>query len=143
MIKILTLYAMTMILWCLLSEQWNLYKHIKTNITCNVTCFPRTWRHKTFHLIVLFQTATFEIQRYLFSTYMTSFSAYNFPELFQQQKIAFSSQNVFLPSILQHVIASQSNHINTMLLNEMILASLQKLKIWIVLPIYHQAEIYW
>jgi hypothetical protein len=21
---------MTMILWCLLSEQWNLYKHIKT-----------------------------------------------------------------------------------------------------------------
>ena len=60
---------------------------------------------------------------------MTSFSAYNFPELFQQQKIAFSSQNVFLPSILQHVIASQSNHINTMLLNEMVLAPLQKLKI--------------
>jgi hypothetical protein len=30
MIKILTSYAMTMILWCLLSEQWNLYKHIKT-----------------------------------------------------------------------------------------------------------------
>jgi hypothetical protein len=30
MIKILTSYAMTMILWCLLSEQWNIYKHVKT-----------------------------------------------------------------------------------------------------------------
>jgi hypothetical protein len=29
MIKILTSYAMTMILWCLLWEQWNIYKHIK------------------------------------------------------------------------------------------------------------------
>jgi hypothetical protein len=41
-------------------------------LKCNVTCFPRTWRHKTFHFTVLFQTATFEMQRYLFSAYMTS-----------------------------------------------------------------------
>jgi hypothetical protein len=71
---------MTMIFWCLLSEQWNLYRHIKickTNITCNVTCFPGKWRHKTFHFTVLFQTATFEMQRYLFSAYVTSFSAYH------------------------------------------------------------------
>ena len=34
-------------------------KLCKTNITCNVTCFPRTCRHKTFHFTVLFQTATF------------------------------------------------------------------------------------
>jgi hypothetical protein len=85
MIQILTSYAMTMILWCLLSEQWNLYINIlklcKTNITCNVACFPRTWCHKTFHFTVLFQTATFEIQRYLFSVYVTSFSAYHFPVL--------------------------------------------------------------
>ena len=37
--------------------------------------------------------------------------------------------NVFLLSILQHVIASQSNHINTMLPNEMVLAPPQKLNI--------------
>ena len=30
MIKILASYAMIMILWCLLSEQWNLYKNIET-----------------------------------------------------------------------------------------------------------------
>jgi hypothetical protein len=86
MIKILTSYAITMLLWCLLSEQWNLCEHIKlckTNITCNVTCFPRTWRHKTFHFTVLFSTATFEIQRCLFSAYMTSFPAYHFPVLFK------------------------------------------------------------
>ena len=59
---------------------------------------------------------------------MTSFPAYNFPELFQKT-ISFSAQNVFLLSILQHAIASQSNHINTMLPNEMVLAPLQKLKI--------------
>jgi hypothetical protein len=40
-----------------------------------------------------------------------------------------SAQNAFLLSILPHVIASQSNHINTMLPNEMVLAPLQKLKI--------------
>jgi hypothetical protein len=39
------------------------------------------------------------------------------------------SQNLFLLSILQHVIASKGNHINTMLPNEMVLAPLQKLKI--------------
>jgi hypothetical protein len=30
----------------------NILKFCKTNITCNVACFPRTWRHKKFHLIV-------------------------------------------------------------------------------------------
>jgi hypothetical protein len=60
----------------------NIWKLCKTNITGNVTCFPRTWRHKTFHFTVLFQTATFEMQRNLFSAYVTSFSAYHFPVLF-------------------------------------------------------------
>jgi hypothetical protein len=44
-------------------------------------------------------------------------------------KNSFSSQNLFLLSILQHVIAYKSNHINTMLPNEMVLTPLQKLKI--------------
>jgi hypothetical protein len=93
------------------------------------------------------------MQRYLFSayvtsfsTYVTSFSAYHFPVLFQNKnsfssqnlffnkfyyfpKFSFSAQNLFLLSILQYVIASKSNHINTMLPNEMVLPSLQKLKI--------------
>ena len=74
---------------------------------------------------------------------MTSFSAYHFPVLFQNlifvtesifykhyffHKFSFSSQNLFLLSIIQHVIASKSNHINIMLPNEMVLAPLQKLK---------------
>ena len=51
---------------------------------------------------------------------------------------SFSSQNLFfasfifylfLLSILQHVIASKSNHINSMFPNVMVLAPLQKLKI--------------
>ena len=80
-----------------------------------------------------------------FSAYVTSFSAYHFPVLFHTKKIifviesifymfyyfpkfSFSAQNPFLLSILQHVIASQSNHINTMLPNEMVLAPLQKIK---------------
>ena len=85
------------------------------------------------------------MQRYLFSACMTSFSAYHFPVFFH--KISFSSQNLFFTSFiiflnfhfrpriyfyyqyLQHVIASKSNHINTMLPNEMVLAPLQKLKI--------------
>jgi hypothetical protein len=33
------------------------------SLKCNVTCFSSTWRYKTFHFPVLFQTATFEIQR--------------------------------------------------------------------------------
>ena len=83
---------------------------------------------------------------YLFSAYMTSFSAYNFPVLLPKKnhfrhrifffnkfyyfpKFSFSAQNLFLLSILQYVIASKSNHINTMLPNEMVLPSLQKLKI--------------
>jgi hypothetical protein len=48
---------------------------------------------------------------------------YYFPQF------AFSAQNLCLLSILQHVIASKSNHFNTMLPNETILAPLQKLKI--------------
>ena len=48
---------------------------------------------------------------------------YYFPQF------SFSAHNLFLLSILQHVIASKSNHFNTMLPNEMILARLQKLKI--------------
>ena len=130
MIKILTSYAMTMMLWCLISEQWNLYKHIKTVkrkylamllvfrihdvirhfilpyffklqcLKCNATCFLRTWRH--------------------------------FPRTFSRtffNKKIILSQNLFFLSILQHVIASKSNHINTMLSNGMVLAPLQKLKI--------------
>jgi hypothetical protein len=91
------------------------------------------------------------MQRNLFSAYVTSFSAYvtsffayHFPvfkkkiifvtesvlcKFYYFPKFSFSAQNVFLLSILQHVIASQSNHINTMLPNEMVLAPLQKLKI--------------
>ena len=123
----------------------NILKLCKTNITCNFTCFPPTWRHKTFHFTVLFQTATFEMQRYLFSAYITSFFAYHFPVLFEKNfilvresifdkfyyfpKFSFSFQNVFLLWILQHVIASKGSHINTMLPNEMVLAPLQKLKI--------------
>ena len=84
------------------------------------------------------------MQRNLFSAYVTSFSAYHFPVLLKKKsfssqsifykfyyfpKFPFSAQNVFVLSILQHAIASQSNHINTMLPNEMVVASLQKLKI--------------
>ena len=84
------------------------------------------------------------MQRYLLSAYMMSFSAYQFPvhlkknifvtesifyKFYYFPKFSFSSQNLFLLSILQHVIASKSNHSNTMLLNEMVLAPLQKLKI--------------
>jgi hypothetical protein len=85
------------------------------------------------------------MQRNLFSAYVTLFSAYHFPVLLKKNiifvtesifykfyyfpKFPFSAQNVFVLSILQHVIASQSNHINTMLPNEMVLAPQQKLKI--------------
>jgi hypothetical protein len=44
-------------------------------------------------------------------------------------KFSVSSQNLFLLLILQHVIVSKRNYINTMLPNEMVLAPLQKLKI--------------
>jgi hypothetical protein len=76
---------------------------------------------------------------------MASFSAYHFPVRFPKKfilvtesifykfyyfpKFSFSSQNLFLLSIQQHVIVSKSNHINTMLPNEMVLAPLQMLKI--------------
>ena len=81
----------------------------------------------------------------MFSVYVTSFSAYHFAVLFQKKNhfrhriyffqvllfssFSFSDHNLFLLSILQHVIASKCNHSNTMLLNEMVLALLQKLKI--------------
>ena len=108
MIKILTSYDMTMILWCY-SQNSEIYISIlqlcKTNITCNFTSFPRTWRHTTFNFTVLFQTATFEMQRYLFSAYVTSFSAcvtsfsaYHFPVLFKK-KIHFH-HNVFFTSFI-------------------------------------------
>jgi hypothetical protein len=59
--------------------------------------------HKTFHFTVLFQTATFEMQRYYlfsadmtsFSAYMKSFSAYHFPVLFHKQ-INFRHRIFFL-----------------------------------------------
>ena len=82
---------------------------------------------------------------YLFTAYMTSFSAYHFPVLFKKSlifvtesifykfyyfpRVSFSSQNLLLLSIIQHDIASKANHTNTMLHNEMVLAPLQKLKI--------------
>ena len=82
------------------------------------------------------------MQRYLLSAYVTSFSVHHLPVLFvifvtesifykfyYFPKFSFSAQNLFLLSILQHVIASKSNHINTMLPNEMVLSPLQKLKI--------------
>ena len=150
---------MTMILWCLLSEQWNLINILnlcKTNITCNVTCYPRTWRHKTCHFTVLFQNrnvwnATLlvfrvrdvifrvsfsrTLKKIIFFTESIFYKFYYFP------KFSFSAQNLFLLSILQHVIASKNNPINTMLPNEMVLAPLQKLKIKYELS--YQAEIYW
>ena len=95
------------------------------------------------------------MQRYLFSVYMTSYeisfyhtisncnvwnaTLFGFrvhdaifrvtfsPYFFYKSSIL--SQNLFLLSILQHFIASKTNHINTMLPNEMVLAPLQKLKI--------------
>jgi hypothetical protein len=51
-----------------------------------------------------------------FSSQSIFYKFYYFP------KFSFSAQNVFVLSILQHAIASQSNHINTMLPNEMIVA---------------------
>ena len=36
-----------------------------TTLEISVSCFSSTWRYKTFHFPVLFQTATFEMQRYL------------------------------------------------------------------------------
>jgi hypothetical protein len=39
-----------------------------------------------------------------------------------KQLVSYSSHNLFLLSILQHVIASKSNHSNTLLPNEMVLA---------------------
>ena len=81
----------------------------------------------------------------LFSAYVTSFSAYHISVVFQKKivfvtesifnkfyyfpKFSFSAQNLFLLTILPHVIPSKSNHINTMFPNEMVLAPLQKLNI--------------
>jgi hypothetical protein len=81
---------------------------------CNVTCFPRTWRH---------------FPRSIFPYFLKKNSESIFYKFYYFPKFSFSSQNLFWLSILQHVIASKSNHINTMLPNEMVLAPLQKLKI--------------
>jgi hypothetical protein len=122
----------------------NILKLCETNITCNVTCFPRTWLIR--HLILL---NFFKLQRLkcnvtcfrvrdvifrvscshtftkkiIFVTESIFYKFYYFPQF------SFSDHNLFLLSILQHVIASKCNYINTMLPNEMVLALLQKLKI--------------
>ena len=98
-----------------------------------------------FILPYFFKPQRFKYNVTCFPAYMTSFSAYHFPVLFQKKfifvtesifykfyyfpKFSFSAQNLFLLLILQHVIASKGNHINTMFPNEMVLAPLQKLKI--------------
>jgi hypothetical protein len=86
-------------------------------LKCNVTCFLRTWRH--FPCII---SPYFFKKKIIFVTESIFYKFYYFP------KFPFLAQNVFLLSILQHVIASQSNHINTMLPNEVVLAPQQKLK---------------
>ena len=57
-----------------LSTNINILKLCKANITCNVTCFPRTSRHKTFHFTVLFQTATLLVFRVRDVIFRVSFS---------------------------------------------------------------------
>ena len=66
---------------------------------------------------------TYSKENFIFVTESIFYKFYYFP------KFSFSAQNLFLLSIPQHVIASKSNHINTMFPNEMILAPLQKRKI--------------
>jgi hypothetical protein len=80
--------------------------------------FSRTWRHFP-HIIFQY----FFPKKNSFSSQSIFYKFYYFP------KFSFSSQNLLLLSILQHIKASKSNHINTMLPNEMVLAPLQKLKI--------------
>jgi hypothetical protein len=82
-----------------------------------------------YHFPVLVQIATFEIPRYLCDVIK------HFPVLFQKAN-SFSSQSLFFTSfifylfllqnvpILQHAIASKSNHSNTMLPNVMVYKSL-------------------
>jgi hypothetical protein len=53
-------------------------------------------------------------KKIIFVTESIFYKFYYFP------KFSFSAQNLFLLSILQHVIASKSNHINTILPNEMV-----------------------
>ena len=85
-------------------------------LKCNVSCFPRTWRH--FPRIIF---PYFKKNHFRHNLFFTSFIIFlNFH---------FRPRMYLLLSILQHVIASQSNNINTMLPNEMVLAPLQKLKI--------------
>jgi hypothetical protein len=96
--------------------------------------FFQTATFSAYHFPVLVQISTFEILRYLCDVikhFSVTFSKTN----------SFSSQNLFFTSfifylfllqnlpILQHAIASKSNHSNTMLPNVMVLAPLQKLKI--------------
>jgi hypothetical protein len=88
-------------------------------LKCNVAWFPRTWRHFPRISFPYF----FKKIKFIFVTESIFYKFYYFP------KFSISAQNLFLLSILQHVIASKSNHINTMLPNEMVLAPLQKLMI--------------
>jgi hypothetical protein len=67
-------------------------------LKCNVNCFPRTWRH--------FPRIMFPYFKKKFITESIFYQFYYFP------KFSFSAQNLFLLSILQHVIASKGNHIN-------------------------------
>jgi hypothetical protein len=95
-------------------------------LKCNVTCFPRTWRQfpRTWrHFPRIIFPYFFTQKKIIFVTESIFYKFYYFP------KFSFSAQNLFLLSILQHVIASKSNYINTMLPNEMVLAPLYKLKI--------------
>jgi len=71
-----------------LSTNINILKLCKANITCNVTCFPRTSRHKTFHFTVLFQTATLLVFRVRDVIFRISFS-----RTFSKKK-SFLSQNL-------------------------------------------------
>jgi hypothetical protein len=61
---------------------------------------------------------TYSKENFIFVTESIFYKFYYFP------KFSFSAQNLFLLSIPQHVIASKSYHINTMLPNEMVLAPL-------------------
>ena len=107
------------------SKEISFYRTFSNVLKCNVTLFLCTWRHfpRTWLHFPRIIFRYFFQKQIIFVTESIFFKFDYFP------KFSFSAQNVFLLWILQHVIASQSNHINTMLPNEMVLAPLQKLKI--------------
>jgi hypothetical protein len=86
-------------------------------LKCNVTCFPRTWRH--FPRIIF---------PYFFKTKNNRHRIYSFQVLLFSKIFIFGTESIFTINTTA-VIASKSNHINTMLPNELVLAPLQKLKI--------------